>query len=574
MSQATTDASVTDLHSPDDPASATVKAGSGSGGSDLVRVSQQGETVADVFGSGDHKAIGRLWIISSFVLALVALGLGIAYGIERLDTADDLFAGDNIVQLFSGYRLVLLFGVVMPLAIGLATYVVPLQVGASSIAFPRAAASAFWGWLISIGLLLGSLAIEGGPEGAAVEGVDLWAWSHIGVIAALGLATICVVTTVLGLRVGGMYLSRVPVFSWSMLVAGAVWLLSLPVLAINLFLIWLDHSHGTIFFGQPVVQYEQIDWVFSQPAIFAAAIPVLGVLADMAPVAASREPRAKGTLFVAIGLFGVLGFGAWAQPFFSGEITERFLFIVVPFALLAVFFGYFGGLIGAALGGKLRGFGPMVGATLGAILIEVGLVIAILRVVDPLELGGTTAQSGLLHAVLLGSFIGLAAGVQYWAPKMFGTSDGSTMLWAGAVLGFVGAALAAVSELIAGFLDQPDGIIVGMLGDAGVTEADTVELLNLLSTVGLGIVGLAAIAFVLAALRLSAGRGSAPDNPWGGYTLEWATTSPPPIGNFPAAPVVTGHAAVSPGAVATVSAGEMSEEWTDGSTVPSEDGAK
>ncbi len=125
--------------------------------------------------------------------------------------------------------------------LGLGLVVVPLQIGAKTVAFPRAAAASYWGLLITGGLVIASYVMNGGPGGGSSTGVDLWALAMIGVVVSLLLATLCLVTTVLGLRAPGMTLNRTPLFSWSMLAAGGVWLLSLPILAAALLLVYTGH---------------------------------------------------------------------------------------------------------------------------------------------------------------------------------------------------------------------------------------------------------------------------------------------------------------------------------------------
>ena len=142
-----------------------------------------------------------------------------------------------------------------------------MQVGANTIAFPRAAAMAFWGWLIGSGLVVAAYAVDGGPVGSRAKAVDL---SYAGlalVLAALIVATVCVLTTVIALRTPGLWLDRMPMFSWSMVVAGTLWLLTLPVLLANILLIYIDHHYGRpALFGIGSNQWPQLSWAFAQPA--------------------------------------------------------------------------------------------------------------------------------------------------------------------------------------------------------------------------------------------------------------------------------------------------------------------
>ena len=200
---------------------------------------------AGALATGDHKVLGRMYLLFGLAGGLLALVLNLLVALERIDIGglDILTFGSNnqYFQTWSLGRTSLLFFCVMPLLLGLATYVVPLQVGAPSIAFPRAAAAAFWTWLVGMGIHVATVFVDGGlgypvlPEGfTAVQGPDPEATElsllSIGMVGiAILLASVCIVSTVIAQRPQGMTLYDVPLFSWSMLVAGGVWLLALPV---------------------------------------------------------------------------------------------------------------------------------------------------------------------------------------------------------------------------------------------------------------------------------------------------------------------------------------------------------
>src|SRR5690606_27481169 len=172
----------------------------------------------------------------------------------------------------------------LPLTIGLATAVVPLQVGASTIAFPRAAAAAAWTYLFAGGLLVGSYAIDGGPFGSDVDGVRLFVAAFTLVLVAQVVAWICIVTTVVSLRVPGLSMARTPLFSWSGVVAGSVWVLTLPVLAAVTVISYTDIRYGGgagFFAGGEGALYNRIAWAFGTPAVYALAIPVLGFIGSV-----------------------------------------------------------------------------------------------------------------------------------------------------------------------------------------------------------------------------------------------------------------------------------------------------
>src|SRR5262245_21288317 len=197
--------------------------------------------LAAVVGSGDPRTIGKLFVGTSLLFLLASGVIGALVDIEQADSSgSEIFHADTALRLFTLHSTAALFLGVLPLLIGLATAIVPLQVGASTVAFPRASAAAFWVWLVSGGIVCASYAVDGGPWGTSEEGVGLYVLALIAVAVALFVATASVVTTVLTLRAPGMSLRRTPLFSWSVLVGGTGWLLTLPVFGGMMLLTYLD----------------------------------------------------------------------------------------------------------------------------------------------------------------------------------------------------------------------------------------------------------------------------------------------------------------------------------------------
>ncbi len=331
---------------------------------------------AQVLGTGDHKTLGRIWIGFSALFGLAAL---VAAALTALDGLGDLTvvpeAASFRVFTASELGLALLFAV--PLFIGAATYAVPVQVGAATIAFPRAAAAALWTWLLGSVLAIVGYAVDGGVAGVRTTGVDLTYLGLILVIASLLLATVCIVTTVLALRTDGLRLDRISPFSWSMLVAGTMWLLTLPVLAGNMLLIYVDFHYGSPSeFGLADLQWGQLSWAFQPPQVFAYAIPVLGLVTE-AFLAATRpsedDPGAggpgvrRGALLAAIGAYGILTFGAWAQPAFNSEVTTQALYVGMCVVILLPILALAGGWADLMRRGGL----PQPSASLGAASLAV-----------------------------------------------------------------------------------------------------------------------------------------------------------------------------------------------------------
>lgn len=488
--------------------------------------------LASVVATGDHKRIGRMFLGVSLLGLIATLVTGLVIDLERISsTSFEIVTANSVAQVMGFHRLGLLLLFALPALLGLAMVVVPLQVGSSTLAFGRAAALSLWGWVLGAGLWIAGYLVGGGPGGSDLAGTDLWILATGLLIVSLLLATICVLTTILGLRTTGMTLRRVPAFTFSMLVAGSIWLLTLPVAVANLALIYLDHRHAQVLWGANDAILGQLSWVMSQPQVYAVAIPVLGIAAEQIPVFARARQRFVDVLFVALGLFGVLSIGAWAQPMLlPTDLFDEPLH--VGFGILAIL----PVLMVLALGGdtmqqgKVRPAGSLIMALCAGLVLLGATVAGALAVIEPLELLGTTWQVGQMQLTVLAVALAVFSGVWYWAPKLYGRvlTDGAAKLL-GPLL-FIGAFVSTVPLMVAGALDQIDVVPPGEVDDP-------ITALNSVAAAGTAIVLLAVLALTAAMLR---GRGSAaaPDDPWGGHTLEWATTSPPPIGNFAEAPVV------------------------------------
>ncbi len=489
--------------------------------------------------TSDHKTIGRIWLRVSVLLLLFVVVVGVLLSFERTDAGSvDLFGGDNsYFQMWSMYRLGLVLLVAMPLFVGLATIVVPMQVGSTNIAFPRLALASAWGYVIGAAITVISVLSRGGwgaLDGVTSGEADAIALTLIGtgmVLVSIVLGAICVATTVVALRTSGMSLMRVPLFAWSMLVASAVWILTLPIALANVAIIYVDLRGGPLLFGNPEGSteiYAQLAWLVEQPQIYAVAIPVLGVLGSVVPVVAGVRHSSHNAMVVLISLAGLFAIGGWSQPYFYDN-TEFVVF--VAFGLLATVpvIAIIGGSAATILAGKsASGLPPvhLMGALGAAVLLFFGTIGGAMRAVEPFGLAGTTVHTGVLNLVALSAVTAAIAGFWFWAPKI-----GGHLLPAGmgrlVMIDLIGGAfLLGMADVIAGFADAPDL----MLSDS---NDSLVDLMVIVSVVGAVIVALGVLGTFGSLVKAMRPGGPAPgDDPWDGHTLEWATSSPPPAGNF------------------------------------------
>jgi cytochrome c oxidase subunit 1 len=485
--------------------------------------------------TGDHKTVGRLYIGFSLLFLLVVLVLGVLVGFERTDqgSIDVLGNVDSYFQAWVLWKFGLIVLGVVPLFVGIAMVVVPLQVGSPAIAFPRAAAASMWGWLVGGLIFAISLAADGGLGASPTGGVDpdaaaLTIAGLAMVLISLLLAAVCIATTVISLRPAGMYLHRVPLLSWSSLVASAMWILVLPVAVANLVIAYVDFRNPEpISFGLQVSR--QIQWMLRPPTVFVFVIPALGILGDIVPVAAKVRQNLYPVLLGAVALFGLLGFGAFVQ---TDNIEEQFVYISVSFVLLVPVLMYLGGIADTLRrGGKNVGLPPtaLLCALLGTLVVFAGAAMAAIRAISGFDLAGvtqTSAADASFNAALLGGLCAALGGVAWWSSKILGRSFSELGRPLALLLGG-GAIVAAVPELIAAFLDQPGGFVPTMS-----SVEDGVEASNLVSAIGLVLVALGVLGFIGLLLKSMRGRGDTAADPVDGHTLEWTTSSPPPVGNF------------------------------------------
>ncbi len=476
--------------------------------------------LAQPFMTSDAAHVGRLFVVASLVMALgkAVIGVLLSFGRTGAVAPDDLFGGLNAYfRLWTLYRVSFVLLVVMPLLLGLALAVVPSQVGARNVAFPRAALASFWTWLIGAVIVVASV-LAGGGWGA-VDGVtgnesDAMALTLLGtgmVIVALLLGAIVVATTVISLRQTGMGLLDVPPFSWSMLVTAAVWLFSLPVAIANIVVIYADlRGRPAIAFGRPESPdiWLQLDWLVEQPAVYAMAVPVLGIIFQAVGASVGSRSSRPEAILIVIGLFGLLAVGGWSQDYFTAPQDLRDGLVYVAFGLAAVVpvvatAGGVGELV--MRGSKTRDRlldARMLGAGAALKLLGAAALVGALRVIEPLDLLETSVTWSVFHGVVVAGLIAAVAALGTWPQLLFGPVQ-QKLARPAIMLLFGGGGLLVLADLISGFIaDDADLMALALDGSTA---------LNVVALIGsvLVLVGLAAtLAAVASAVRLSAATAS------------------------------------------------------------------
>lgn len=503
-----------------------------------------GELVAWIT-STDHKRIGRMFIGVSLTAMLAVAALGALLGIDRVANAQNVLGADSVNQVFAAYRFGLVYVVLAPLLLGIAIAVVPLQVGARSLAFPRMAAAGFWSWLVGSVLGIGTIAANGGPDGGDRRMVAGFLLTQVVLLIGLLAGALSVAVTVLTTRAPGMNMRRVPPFTFAALVSALAMVLALPVVIGALIYSFVDYRYGGAGLGQSKDLWSHIGFGYGQPLTFVLALPVFGIAIETLAVASQRRLPMRGVVFAGFGLIGVAALATATQ--FSATVRAdvlhgsfgRAIGDLVPYALLDLV-PVLGGLVVLGIGGlalskgKPRITGPMVAALLGTAMVFTGFLANAVYLIGDAHLAGTVFDEGARLYVGYGAVLAALGGVAYWAPKWWGRRLPDAPLFGLAALGFLGTVAAALPLMVAGFAKQPADSVVFSYGGPE-------KLWNVISLAGHAMVLLTVFAFVgllakTVVVRTDPGEPDAAstvgDDPWDAQTLEWATSSPAPVANF------------------------------------------
>jgi cytochrome c oxidase subunit 1 len=508
--------------------------------------------------TSDHKRLGRMYILAALAFLFVGGGAGAALSAERATKGVGI-VGDRYSQLFSLHSTVSVLLFLAPLWVGLATYLVPLQIGSRRLAFPRLQALAFWTYVTG-GLMVVASFVFGTPNGAGIalsqplqpvhggasRATDLWAVGLIVVTVASLLAAANIFTTVIKLRVDGMTMGRVPAFTWSVMATSAATLLSGPIFIVGMLLVYMDqHFGGSLFASRQVnanLVWQHMVWMYGRPDAYLLFLPALGVISDVVATHARRPLFMAPVVKAAIFAFAVLSFGILA----SGASTSSSILLPTPTVVSALVLLPAGLCLLLWLGtirpAELRlhiSLLYVLGFVVLCLLGGLNAVVAAIRGVTvdaPFRAMGSAWSTGQLHAVLFGApTLAAFAGIYHWAPKIWGRHLKPWLGIAQWLLLFGGFVLSAAGSWLLGYKGAPWHV-----ADLTGKGAPSSWLgLARLESVGeaLIVLGILAFALNLAVSLLGPGE-QAPDDPYEGTSLEWATSSPPPEDNFAYVPEV------------------------------------
>jgi cytochrome c oxidase subunit 1 len=500
----------------------------------------------------DHKKIGIMYGAAALFFFAVG-GLEALLIRIQLATPNGTFLSPDVYnQVYTMHGVTMIFLVAMPMGAAFANYLLPLQIGARDVAFPRLNALSFWififgGLFLNTAWLLGGGA-DGGwfnyaPNSGVVfspsHGIDFYALGlQITGIASL-ISAINLITTVLNMRPKGMNLMRMPVFTWMNLVVQFLLLFAVPVISVALFLLTFDRLFDANFFnpeaGADPLLWQHLFWIFGHPEVYILILPSFGIVSEVIPTF-SRKPIFGYSFMVASGItIGFMGWGVWAHHMFVSGIGP---ISVAAFSLATMFIAVPTGVkilnwLGTIWGGRLRFTTAMMFAVGVLSMFTIGGLSGVTHAIAPADTQQTDTYYIVAHfhyVVFGGTLLGFFAGFYYWWPKMFGymlnERTGKWNFWL---------------QLIGFNVTFGPMHILGLQGMS--RRIDTYDrgfgfgFWNLIVSIGAFIIALSVLVFLwnIYASRkqwIAEGRPNCGPDPWDARSLEWMTASPTPEHNF------------------------------------------
>ncbi|MEA3245197.1 MAG: cytochrome c oxidase subunit I [Gemmatimonadota bacterium] len=502
----------------------------------------------------DHKRIGTLYLWTALGFLFVG---GIEAFIMRLQLMQpngQVVSAELYNQLFTMHGTTMIFLVVMPLSAAFFNYLIPLQIGARDVAFPRLNAFSYWVYLFGGLFMTIPIFFNAAPDGgwfgyAPLTTLQFSAGLHIDFwvlgLQILGVSSLAAafnfITTIINMRAPGMTLMRMPIFTWMSFVVQFLLVLAFPAITIALFFLQFDRFFGTQFYeiaaGADPLLWQHLFWVFGHPEVYILILPAFGLASEILPTF-SQKPLFGYNVMVYSGIMiGFLGFGVWAHHMFAvgmGATADTI------FSMATMLIGIPTGVkifnwIATMWGGNLRFTVAMKFAIALVALFTIGGISGVMHSSPPTDLQQTDTYFIVAHfhyVLFGGSIMGIMGGIYHYYPKITGRymseKLGNWHFW----LFFIGMNMTFFPMHFSGMLGMPRRIYTYDVGQGW-------ETFNLWSTIGVFFQAAGLLIFAWNFLKSRKSGERAPNDAWGAGTLEWSIPSPPPEYNFAQLPVVT-----------------------------------
>ncbi len=506
--------------------------------------------VSDYLTSTDHKKVGTLYMINGLFFLGVGGIFALIFRLQLASPGNDFLTQDEYNQFFTLHGTTMIFLAAMPMIAGFANWIVPLQLGAPDLALPRLNALAFWlnpaaALLIFTGVFSGQGADTGWTgyapyvvSNTAHSGATMWVAGQILLVASSTVAGINFMTTFCTMRAPGMGWMQMPLFSWSMLIATLMLFISIPAFGIGLIQVLLDRTIGTVFYevaggGDPLL-WSHLFWYFGHPEVYVVVLPAFGVISEVLSTSARRTIFGYKSMVFALAGIGILGFIVYGHHMFTSGMSPVLRFVTMLTTMLVAVptgikvFNWLQTMHGGSLVYRthtLWALGFLVTFTLGGIS---GMYFP--AVAMDLHLHETYFVVAHFHYVFVGGIIfGLYSGIYYWFPKATGKMMNERVGVIHFITGFISYNLVFWPMHRLGIQGMPRRQHTYFIttDEYFALPAEAADW-NMLITI-------AAFMFfasnlILVYNMISSGlRGQkAPNDPWGGWSMEWMVSSPPP----------------------------------------------
>jgi len=508
----------------------------------------------------DPKRIGVMYIVVGLVMLLRGASDAALMRTQQatsVGASHGILSSDQFQQIVSAHGTIMIFFAAMGLMFGLFNLIVPLQIGSRDVAFPFLNATSFW--LFFAGAMLVNLSLAIGDFGAAGwlsypplselqyspgVGIDYWIWAlQIAGIGSL-LSGINFLVTILRMRASGMTLMKMPMFCWSVLGSLSLIIFAFPILTVTLTLLALDRTLGMHFFtaggGGNAMMYVNLIWAWGHPEVYILILPAFGVFSEVVATFSSKRLFGYKSMVWAIWAIVLLSFLVWLHHFFTmGAGADVNAFFGIMTMLIAVPTGVkiFNWLF-TMYRGRIRFSTPMLWFLGFVTTFTVGGMAGVLMAVPPadFQLHNSLFLVAHFHTMIIGGVVfGYFAGLTYWFPKVFGFKLNERLGRYAFWCWLVGFLFAFVPLYILGLMGATRRL-------DHYDPSEGWQGLFIVAAVGVSIIALGVffqILQLIVSVRQRHQNIDTSGDPWGGRTLEWATTSPPQVYNFAVLPEVS-----------------------------------